>query len=423
MKSFIIILISALSFSLVLSQEKDKSTNLFRFDVLNFYSPEGTKSRVDVYVEVPMGRLEFKRSKQDKSLFVSKFDLVIDVKDNEGKLVYNNISKEEVTTQETGQEYLSQNSHILTRNLFLSPGEYNLKISINERSTQKFTEKEKKISVKDYMSKPLSISDVMIVSRMSQSTGKRVITPDVARNVGNIDTFYLFYYVYNNSEEELVDVNCRILDNEKNEVISQKEIIDVSKSNDFQNQLFMSFPTTGLKYGKFTIEITAAGKSHSASEITAFENLSSAFPLPLTNIDELINQLQYIAKDEEMDFMRDGKTTEEKQKRFLEFWKKKDPNPASKRNEVMQEYYRRLITADSRFTNTFQKGWRTDMGMVYIIFGEPSNIDRHPFDLDTKPYEVWQYYDINKEFVFVDNTGFGDYRLITPIWETFRYQR
>ena len=107
----------------------------------------------------------------------------------------------------------------------------------------------------------------------------------------------------------------------------------------------------------------------------------------------------------------------------MEFWKKKDPNPASKRNEVMQEYYRRLITADSTFTNTFQKGWRTDMGMVYIIFGEPSNIDRHPFDLDTKPYEVWQYYDINKEFVFVDNTGFGDYRLITPIWETFRYQR
>jgi hypothetical protein len=63
------------------------------------------------------------------------------------------------------------------------------------------------------------------------------------------------------------------------------------------------------------------------------------------------------------------------------------------------------------------------MGMVYIIFGEPSNIERHPYEMDTKPYEIWAYYNINKQFVFVDNSGFGDYRLITPIWDTFVFQR
>jgi hypothetical protein len=63
------------------------------------------------------------------------------------------------------------------------------------------------------------------------------------------------------------------------------------------------------------------------------------------------------------------------------------------------------------------------MGMVYVIFGEPSNIERHPYDMDQKPYEIWDYYDINRQFVFLDNTGFGDYRLITPIWDTFRYAK
>jgi GWxTD domain-containing protein len=263
----------------------------------------------------------------------------------------------------------------------------------------------------------------MIVSRLSQKAGKIVITPDVTRNVGNVDTFYLFYYVYKNNDDEMIDVNCNIYDNDKKQVFTKKEVITAYEGNIFQNQMFVAVPTTGLAYGKYTVEINASSKNSTASEKTVFENQSYEFPLPLSEVDELIDQLQYIAKDEEMEYMRDGKTVEERQKRFLEFWKKQDPSTLTKRNEVMQEYYRRLFIANKSFSTTYVKGWRTDMGMVYIIFGAPSNIDKHPFDQDSKPYEIWEYYDINKEFVFIDNTGFGDYRLITPIWETFRYQR
>lgn len=423
MKSYFYIFLLALLVSPVLSQNEKKNNDLFNLDVLNFYSSEGTKSRVDLYVEVPLGNLEFKRSKKDKKVFVSKFDLSIDVKDKDGKLIYNNLSKEEVTTEETGQEYLSHNSQILTRNLFLAPGEYDVKVSINELSTEKFAEAQRKIYVKDFAAIPLSISDVMIVSYMSESAGKRTITPDVARNVGSIDTFYLFYYVYNNNNEDFIDVNCRIYDNSKNEVFNKKEVINASQGSNFQNQLFMAFPTQGLTYGKFTVEITAASKSFNASENATFENQSTQFPLPLTEINELISQLQYIAKDDEMDYLKSAKTTAEKQKRFIEFWKKKDPTPSTKRNEIMQEYYRRIAVSDKKFSTMYTKGWKTDMGMVYIIFGEPNNVDRHPFDLDAKPYEIWEYYDLDRQFVFVDNSGFGDYRLITPIWETFRFSK
>ncbi|HEY3252292.1 MAG TPA: GWxTD domain-containing protein [Ignavibacteria bacterium] len=423
MKTLVYIILTALVVNFSFSQNEKKNNDLFNLDVLNFYSPEGTKSRVDLYVEVPLGNLEFKRSKTDKSMYISKFDLNIDVKDKDGKLVYNNLSKEEVTTQETGQQYLSHNSQILTRNLFLAPGEYDIKVSIDEKSTQKFAETKRTIKVEDFASQPLSISDVMVVSQMSESAGKKTITPDVARNVGTIDTFYLFYYVYKNNEDAFIDVNCRIFDNSKKEVFSRKEIIDASQESSFQNQFFMSFPTYGMAYGKYTIEITAESKSSNASESTFFENQSFEFPLPLTEIDELISQLQYIAKDEEMDYMKAGKTAGERQKRFIEFWKKKDPSPSTRRNEIMQEYYRRLMLADKKFSTMYTKGWKTDMGMVYVIFGEPNNIDRHPFELDTKPYEVWQYYELNRDFVFVDNSGFGDYRLITPIWDTFRFAK
>lgn len=423
MRILFTIIVSALLYSSsIFSQIEKPRIDLFNLDVLNFYSSEGTRSRVDIYVEIPLKNMEFKKSKTVKNTFVARFDLNIDVKDKDGNIIYNNVSKEEVNTKETGQEYLSQNSQILTRNLFLPPGEYLVAVSVYELGTKKRSEKEREIKVEDFSTPPLSISDVMIVSRLSSNEGKKIITPDVQRNVGIVDTFYLFYYVYKNNDDAKVDVNCRILDNDKKEVYSKSETIDFTTGVAFQNQLFMAVPTADLGYGKYTIEISAASSNYKAETASYFENVSPDFPMPLKDIDQLIEQLQYIAKDDELDHMRDGKTDAEKQKRFLAFWKKKDPSPGTKRNEVMQEYYSRIMIANKLFSTTYSQGWKSDMGMVYVIFGEPSNIERHPYDMDAKPYEIWDYYDDNKQFVFVDNTGFGDYRLITPIWDTFRFE-
>ena len=110
---------------------------------------------------------------------------------------------------------------------------------------------------------------------------------------------------------------------------------------------------------------------------------------------------------------------EDKRRMFNEFWKKRDPTPKTDYNELMEEYYSRVDYANKNFGH-YMEGWKTDRGMVYIIFGIPNNIERHPFDMDAKPYEVWTYYEINREFTFVDATGFGDYRLMNPIWDTWR---
>jgi GWxTD domain-containing protein len=424
MRAIFTALIAALLFSFTPSVSQvnsDENNNMFNLDVLNFYSTEGTRSRVDVYVEIPLRNMEFKKSKTDKTNFVSKFDLNIDVIDKDKNVIYNNVSKEEVTTKTTGQEYLSQNSQILTRNLFLPPGEYDVKVSVFEQSTKRIVEQNKKIWVEDYSTLPLSISNVMIVSHIASTVGKKMITPDVARNVAAVDTFYLFYYVYRNNDDENIDVDCRIYDPEKKEVYAKKEIINVAEGSLFQNQIFMAVPTNEFGFGKYTIEITAASSNHNTTVKSYFQNESLDFPVPLKEIDLLIDQLQYVAKESEIDYIREGKTNPEKQKRFLDFWKRKDPSPNTKRNEFMQEYYIRVILANKSFSTSYTQGWRTDMGMVFIIFGQPSNVERHPYEMDSKPYEVWQYYELSRQFVFVDNSGFGDYRLITPIWETFRY--
>jgi len=425
MKTLIIVALATLALNTAFAQEKNKQEKnkeeMFSMDVLNFFSPDSTKTRLDIYAEIPFDKIEFKRDKNSSS-FIANEDLTLDIKDNSGISVFNKVYKEEITTPKTDIEYLANNSQIVIKNIFLKPGDYKVKISMFELSTKKHSEQEKNVSIRDFQTDPLSISDIMVVSKLDKVSGRSYITPCVSRNVSELNTSYLFFFVYRNSELQSINVHCRIIDSQNNQIFAREDTLDITKGIDIENRLFITVPTANIPIDKFKIEVTASTPQYTISKTGTLENQNINFPIDLNNLDEAISQLQYIAKDDEWDFIKDGKTDAEKKKRLIEFWNSKDPSPSTKKNEVLIEYYKRINYADKHFSTPYTKGWKTDMGMVYIIFGLPSNIERHPYEMDSKPYEIWDYYDINRQFIFVDESGFGDYRLITPIWERFNYR-
>ena len=132
-----------------------------------------------------------------------------------------------------------------------------------------------------------------------------------------------------------------------------------------------------------------------------------------------IEEMRYVATGDELDSLQAGKTLDDRRRRFLEFWNKRNPDPTSGRNPLLEEYYRRVDYANKTFTR-YLAGWKTDRGMVYIRLGPPDNIERHPFEMGSKPYEIWNYYNLNRECIFVDYSGFGDYRLQNATDDLFR---
>jgi ribosomal protein L10 len=54
------------------------------------------------------------------------------------------------------------------------------------------------------------------------------------------------------------------------------------------------------------------------------------------------------------------------------------------------------------------------MGRIYILHGEPSEIERHPSIQATKPWEQWTYHELEGGvyFIFVDEDGYEVYRLV-----------
>jgi hypothetical protein len=78
------------------------------------------------------------------------------------------------------------------------------------------------------------------------------------------------------------------------------------------------------------------------------------------------------------------------------------------------EYLKRVEYSNQHFKALGKKGWRTDRGRVFLKYGEPSEIERFPNQIDTKPYEIWYYNEIEGGviFIFADLTNFSDYQLI-----------
>ena len=124
--------------------------------------------------------------------------------------------------------------------------------------------------------------------------------------------------------------------------------------------------------------------------------------------------MKYILDNDE--YKKSGKQfRNDKEKLFYTLWKKRDPTPDTEYNELMDEYYKRVVYAIENFDG-WQPGWETDRGMVYVLFGPPDQVERTNSTMANSTfYQIWTYNKINKQFVFRDQNGFGDYRLETPL--------
>ncbi len=96
---------------------------------------------------------------------------------------------------------------------------------------------------------------------------------------------------------------------------------------------------------------------------------------------------------------------------LFNYWKKQDPTPNTKFNELMNEFYTRVDYCEMNFKNLAGNGGaKSDRGKVYIKYGPPDFINRDTNNKD-KVAESWTYDKLKKKFVFVDIDGTGNFTL------------
>lgn len=391
------------------------------FDALSFRSDQPRVSRLDVYIQVPYEALRFTH---DDDGFHSVYGVTIDLLDSADHLASEKFWTEKIDTREYDESVSPWAGKLSQKSFSIAPGTYTVSVQVSDEDTKKTSTLKRKVVVRDFDTPAFSISDIMLVNRVGSEAEKKIVYPNISGNVADLnDGFYLFFETYNrisaDTEQAVASVRNIKGDVVQSDTMSQP-VGEEKKST------FMKINSSKLVAGDYTLDLQvlpsgpriAPGPAAPAFASRSFIIHWRGLPVSIVDLDMAIDQMQYVAEKEKLDEMKKA-PVDKKREMFRDFWKKKDPTPTTERNELMEEYYARVAYANKHFSH-YIDGWKTDMGMVYIIFGVPSNIERHPFDIDAKPYEVWTYYEQNREFVFVDATGFGDYRLQNPIWDVWR---
>lgn len=406
--------------------QSGKTAPTILVDVLCFKGQNyGLTTQTDIYIAVPYTSLQF--SEFDNQ-YAAQFQLNVTVRDTVGRKVFDTSltrsiieTSYNVTLGSTGKA-----ENIILRTSLL-PGFYRREVHLKDKfSSREFTSTDS-ITVPDYSNRPC-ISSIMYVSQIEQRGDRYSITPYIGSTIWNADLMlFAFFEVYLDRQNDTVAFSWSIRTADERTMSSGiGEIIPVH-SLSFQTFLPLSKIDKVLP-GTYELKIVMHPVANNVVDSSIqLATQSRPYVVPrtfagsvLSDLSKAIKHLAYVAEQREIDEINSATNQADRQQRFEQFWKRRDPTPSTVRNEAFEEYYTRIETANKRFTS-YTEGWLTDMGMVYIIYGEPQNIDRFAGQTGSTVTVKWTYGN-GAIFLFDDSTGFGDFRLRVPLPLSVKYR-
>lgn len=352
---------------------------------------------------VPYDHLVFLRT---DSGFAATFELVTSVFREGTGLFAERITRQSVST-EAYVETNSRTKNVVHVDMFLvPPGDYTVRVTLTvDKGTRRKSKWEGTISLA--ASDPLlRVSDIYWVSEDTASTALGI--PRVTETFATTENEVIARVQLFSAGREEIRLAWTVL-GEKSDTL-HGDVSRVSPTALIQTHEF-TLPVENLTARTYRLRLEAEGNGRREVRTREFSVRIPGVPASITDIDLAIRQLKYVATSEETRRFRDA-LPEQREALFREFWRKRASDDG---RAMMEEYYYRVEYAIEKFS-THRTGWETDRGRIYILYGEPTDIERHPFEAGTRPYEIWFYANLSRRFVFVDYTGFGDYTLVSPEW-------
>ncbi|MEI9917905.1 MAG: GWxTD domain-containing protein [Bacteroidota bacterium] len=125
-----------------------------------------------------------------------------------------------------------------------------------------------------------------------------------------------------------------------------------------------------------------------ATRGVSFRVSSPSYP-KMTKVEDLSTSLVFISTKEEADRLEAAGGDKSKfDFVVLDITRDKD-----RARQLIRLYFRRVELANIFFTS-YKEGWKTDRGMIYLVFGLPDEINKNG------QFEVWTYKTLDTKFTF-----------------------
>ncbi len=425
--------------------------NLVSFES-DLMAGDSAAARVDILFRVRYDFFVFTHSFGSPSnQFNANGELGVEVLDSNETPVTRDIKTIQLQSETSNSSLLKSNYYQAGTTLSLAPGKYKLIYHVDDKQSERqFRDDHQILIVPSFNEKSIAKSSAIFVTPISQPSSKSTFSllnlgsgTYLGKNTGVLlsiapqDSAEAIHYEINrigNDENphKQFDGAMREEKREKEQSPAQSDTIlsatlfsqlGVSlESDSFQTVSYRFIPHRGsiwtygilhteqLPQGHYILKIHFAGND-TATIRRPFTVRWLDMPMSLTNLDFAVKAMQYITTDSEYDRLQSGSRTTRIEE-FEDFWKQRDPTPATAYNEMMAEYFRRVDYTETAFrTLKEENGALTDRGKVYILNGAPSNIERL-LQPNSVPKEVWTYASLKKKFYFEDPSRQGNYKLV-----------
>jgi GWxTD domain-containing protein len=172
--------------------------------------------------------------------------------------------------------------------------------------------------------------------------------------------------------------------------------------------IVLTVPPSRLSMGRYQIRVALE-----SNDVVATAPFLEAFSgqWVVANFEEMISLLRYFTTTDTLRALA-AVPPGARPAAWRKFWHDTDPNPDTPENEALDRYFARLQLANEQFRDEGMPGWLTDRGEVLITIGEPDDVlDRRSEMQGRGRVIVWTYTQLRLTLTFVDDSGFGRFRL------------
>ncbi len=298
------------------------------------------------------------------------------------------------------------------RSFALEPGEYRVELSVEDQNGGRVSRARGTLAVPVFASGGLGLGDLEF--GLCGADGRFVSVPS-RRYEADLAMLCVRGAVYDRSvvaAERTVALNYEVRSETGESVAHGDTALEVNATTTFELR-----PRVGnLFLGQYTLAVEAKEGSRRWKTERTFEVETMSLPRG-QSYATVIEILSYIATDAEYEQLRRATTDSTQQVAWEMFWGRRDPSPETPRNEALIDFFRRVRYANRTFAIQGVAGWRCDQGRIWIRYGQPDQVEERPATFYEPPMQVWQYFTLNRRYVFADREGFGRYELVYPSGE------
>ena len=413
---------------------------VFNYDYSVFKGENG-KSILEIYYSVSQQSLTYI---QNENNFEAAALVQITISELPGNnVLYTNSYKSPSIVSDTSKNNINQKL-IFQVNYQLENGKYKLSILGSDFYDSTKTDLFEQEIALDYSgTEKVMISDIELSSSINKSDNTNSpfykntleIIPNPSGLYGmNLNELHYYYEIYGLTENNISEnytVNYSVNDlNNVNLISSSKNF---KRKNDSKAD-FGKFIVDSLDRGSYFFKVTVIDtlkKVNVSTEKKFYIFNDSRIPVTTSDqndylkseysnkseaeIENDFEKMIYVMSDQDRDRFEDLTKLNDKRKFLFEFWKAKDINPNTQVLESKITYFKRVSEANKSYKEAYTEGWKTDRGRIYIIYGQPDDVEKYPFESQSKSYEIWKYNSIEGggECSFVEiQQATGVYKLV-----------